>query len=261
MRRPIRFTFCTEHTHLQHVLLVGFGLRAMNYLEGPKNEYGPETREDLDRFLNATYWSRTWMVQEIVLAQEWYIMCNERILDGDRLMLYCAYGSLDGNASVLNSRAFKIVEERELSKLHGKSTLVNLLCRFLELNSACPVDKIRALLALCSEDTSALDKLLRPLADKYQECGLHPKAKKKICDEVIDLSKDSGLERNQWAQEACRQLVAGLLGVNMEYLAAQLGTLYGVRRADWIGRTRGIGPIYLENDEEKKMESPDKWPW
>ncbi|KAF2445222.1 hypothetical protein P171DRAFT_291777 [Karstenula rhodostoma CBS 690.94] len=198
--------------------------------------YDESTSEDLHRLLNVTYWTRIWIVQEIVLARQWFVMCNEQILDGECLIKFCrkAYAS---RTSVLLSRAFKIVEERVLFRIYGASTLVHLLCRFLDLASTYPVDKIRTLLALCSDDTENLDRILHPLADNFRQFGLHPKDKSEICDEIVRLAAQSDLRSSPWALVGCRDLVTGVLGVNLPHLAAQLGTLFGRRDTGWVDRS------------------------
>lgn len=225
--------------------------KAMGYLVDTKSDWDMDL--DVRGLLNSTYWTRIWMVQEIVLAQKWYIMCSEQVLDAKQLTKHLQLEDQD-------SRAFKIVEERELFKRHGTSSLMNLLCRFLHLESTYPVDKIRALLALCSDDTDNLDRLLHPFAENTREYGLHPKDKNEICEEVVRLARESDLDCKPWALVACRDLVAGVLGVNMPYLAAQLGTVFAERKTDWYAKevVSAPNPI-IERMDRLEDKRQGKW--
>ncbi|KAF2230936.1 hypothetical protein EV356DRAFT_519300 [Viridothelium virens] len=179
-------------------------------------------RSDLHHLLNATYWTRMWIVQEVVLAQMWWILCGDRLMDGDQLIDF--YSRRPRHQDDFR-KAYNIVEERnafnERTIQRGSrrgSPLIQLLCRFFNLQSTYAVDKIRALLALCSDNTDKINKLLEPFADRLEDFGKNPNEASQVCDEVVQLSGLSGTHELGLA----RELVAGVLGAHLPRIAAQL---------------------------------------
>lgn len=197
--------------------------KAMNHLwKSNKGEYADGAKGDLHELLNATYWTRIWMVQEIVLARRWEIMCGNRVVHGEDLSKFLTeYSKGSSGLEFRYSKAYNYVQERKRFRKNQPSSLLSLLCGFMYLHSTYPVDKIRALLALCSHDTQNLNELLRQFeitendSEEYSEC------KDKICAEMVNLAREGDVLSPQ-SEDIYRKLVAGVLGDNLSYLAEKL---------------------------------------
>lgn len=168
--------------------------------------------KDLHKSLNeTTYWTMVWIVQEVVLPQRWSILCGDEIVNGDRLIDF-----FFKNPNLRSWKAYNIVDARRMG---GDSPLIPLLCRFSELRSTYAVDKIRALFALCSDNTGKIDSLLELFADELEDFGKIPDCSNHITQlyyEVIRLASSRERLAQKWALDACWNLVARVLGVPLQ---------------------------------------------
>lgn len=139
---------------------------AMGYIQGVcKN-----VELSVNALLNRRYWTRLWMVQEIVLARKWLVACGLDIVNSEEFVSRL-FSETRGKESQHSdrwkkSRAYALVRERAQRRDGGPSSLMDLMLRFFALESKYPVDKVRALLALCSDSHRLfrIDPLLRQLA-------------------------------------------------------------------------------------------------
>lgn len=111
----------------------------------------------VDALLNRSYWTRLWMVQEVVLGRIWRIACGSHVVNTDCL-IQLIYSIQPPNSRMdryicqwRQSNASSLIQERVNYWRHGPSTFAQLLIRFYDLNSRIRIDKIRALLALAPE--------------------------------------------------------------------------------------------------------------
>jgi hypothetical protein len=156
--------------------------------------------DSVNALLNRGYWTRLWMVQEVVLGRKWYIACGSDVIDGEDLIRLL--GSRDSNRTRRayqwqESRAYNLIRERLRFLASEPTDLLDLMLRFYELDSEFKVDKIRALLALIERDSiSNIHELLAHLDDS---AGNHNRDKTvvvdNICQEIcrlagLTLSKD-----------------------------------------------------------------------
>jgi hypothetical protein len=126
---------------------------AMKYLSGVNIEAG----DSVHALLNRRYWTRLWMVQEVVLGKRWYIACGTDVIDGDDLARRFKSPNSHVTRRVFQwtkSRAYKLIRERQRFRKSGPRALVDLMLRFYELDAEFKVDKIRALLGLSKPGTT-----------------------------------------------------------------------------------------------------------
>jgi hypothetical protein len=126
---------------------------AMKYLSGVNIEAG----DSVHALLNRRYWTRLWMVQEVVLGKRWYIACGTDVIDGDDLARRFKSSNSHVTRRVFQwtkSRAYKLIRERQRFRKSGPRALVDLMLRFYELDAEFKVDKIRALLGLSKPGTT-----------------------------------------------------------------------------------------------------------
>jgi hypothetical protein len=127
---------------------------AMKYLCG----VDVEAERSVNALLNRRYWTRLWMVQEVVLGRQWYVACGSDIIDGKCLGNH-VLGEPTNSRVVFHhsrwqdSKAYNLISERERFMISGPLPLLDLMLRFFELEAEFRVDNIRALLALSKPDT------------------------------------------------------------------------------------------------------------
>lgn len=189
-----------------------------NTHEGSIATYDKDTRDDLHELLNERYWTRIWMVQEVVLPRRWRIMCSNRIIDGENLTKLIQQSK---GKEFRFSKGHNYVMERIRHQADGPTSLLRLICRFMYLDSTFQEDKIRALLALSSEDTKALETLLQEFGNSEIDSRKRSECKDKICNELVQLAEENN-ELIPRSKEVYQNLVAGVLGVNLNYLAAKV---------------------------------------
>jgi hypothetical protein len=158
---------------------------AMKYIRGVH----VEAEKSINALLNRRYWTRLWMVQEVVLGRKWYIACGTDIMDGECLsrLLHkptTPRGILQ-HSQWLESKANKLVAERARFSLSGPSSLLDLMLRFFELEAEFRVDNVRALLALSKPDTIGnLHNLLERLVDSSGDSDRTKVVIRDICYEM-----------------------------------------------------------------------------
>jgi len=136
---------------------------AMDYVQGLVRK----EEDAVTALLNRRYWSRLWMVQEVVLGNAWWIASGVDIVDGDLLtrLIRSTHAIPYTHARHWQrSKAWNLIEERHRFRHHGPTSLVELLLSFFDLDARYKMDKIRALLALCpdAEITSRMHDFLAP---------------------------------------------------------------------------------------------------
>jgi hypothetical protein len=135
---------------------------AMRALEddGP---VGAKAEAAVFALLNRRYWTRLWMVQEVVLGRRWLVACGRNIIDGVHLTSLFQQVSLSRHTCRWRqSKAFDLINERAQFCLRGPLPLIDLMLRFYKLGSKYKADKIHALLALCTDsgETGKICELL-----------------------------------------------------------------------------------------------------
>ncbi|KAI4941953.1 hypothetical protein J4E91_010503 [Alternaria rosae] len=139
---------------------------ALAYVQGvARNE-----EASLNELLNRRYWTRLWMVQEVVLARRWWVACGVDIVSGDRLTRFVRSTAVPYRHAChwQQSKAWNLIMERNRFRRHGPDSLVQLLLRFCELESKFKIDKIRALLALCPDKNNIkhMHDFLAPFSER-----------------------------------------------------------------------------------------------
>jgi hypothetical protein len=122
--------------------------------------------ESLVRFLERSYWTRIWIVQEYMLAQEVIIQCGGKMIRGIDLKL--AFNSIrqlkservldyppnmiEAIEKINNSAGKRIIERR---RLRGKNPLAELIEATKHSKCHDPHDRIYAIIALASDMTGS----------------------------------------------------------------------------------------------------------
>ncbi|KAF2023501.1 hypothetical protein EK21DRAFT_118697 [Setomelanomma holmii] len=126
------------------------------------------------------------MIQETVLGRQWFIACGNDIVDGEQL---CSI-VFSTETSVARyfirwrmSKASKFLDERRRYWNYGAASLFDLMLHFFELEATYTVDKVRALLALCSE-SSAAERLHTLLEQHSAAFDSDINLRKVICKEL-----------------------------------------------------------------------------
>jgi hypothetical protein len=165
---------------------------AMKYLRGVN--IGAEN--SVNALLNRKYWTRLWMVQEVVLGSRWYIMCGSDVIDGEDLIrLFNLTDSYNNRRASQwkESKAHHFIRERLASQRSEQVALVDLVLRFYWLESEFRVDKFRALLALSDPDTVGnMHELLTRFVDSEGNSDQLTTVTQDICDEMSRLAGVGG---------------------------------------------------------------------
>jgi hypothetical protein len=148
--------------------------------------------DSINALLNRKYWTRLWMVQEVVLGSRWYIMCGSDVIDGEDLIrLFNPTNSHDNRRASQwkESKAHNFIRERLAFQRAEQAALVDLVLRFYWLESEFRVDKFRALLALSDPDTVGnMHKLLTRFVDSDGNSDRLTTVTQDICDEMCRLA-------------------------------------------------------------------------
>jgi hypothetical protein len=161
---------------------------AMKYRRG----VSIEAEDSMNALLNRKYWTRLWMVQEVVLGRRWYIMCGSDVIDGeDIIRLFSPIDSHNSRRASQwkESKAYHFIRERIAFQRSERVALVDLVLRFYWLESEFRVDKFRALLALSDPDTvGGMHKLLTRFIDSSGNSDRLTTVTQDICDEICRLA-------------------------------------------------------------------------
>ncbi|KAH7064306.1 heterokaryon incompatibility protein-domain-containing protein [Paraphoma chrysanthemicola] len=223
---------------------------AMQYLSGIRT-----AGDAVDALLNRRYWTRLWMVQEVVLGNAWWIACGSHIVNGEYLtdlMHNIEPGNVRTDRYICQwrqSRAYSLTRERVSYRQHGPSTFAQLLIRFYKLESKFRVDKVRALLALTSEINS-IQRLLRLLEhftedpEKFDNPRSH--FKNLVCNEIVKLARNKFLcstrsIEDQAEEEKSQRLAPSILPANKQtaldsLVAVNLPPLREYETKAWLNR-------------------------
>ena len=207
---------------------------AMKYLRG----INLEAALCVNPLLNRRYWTRLWMVQEVILGKQWYVACGLDMIDGEDLIrLFYGPGQFSNRESAKwhESKAAKFICERDQFRGKSKqishrpgvderelSALPDLILRFYELECEFKVDKIRALLALSAPGTVGnipclLELLVKSLGDNY----LTESATSEICNEMCRLA-GLNMVLNKARHGDLVNFVKGVLGGCVEKMSLDL---------------------------------------
>jgi hypothetical protein len=155
-------------------------------------EYVPGFVENEDKalgaLLNRRYWSRLWMVQEVVLGRQWWIASGVDIVDGGKLMsLLTGRHLTPSNQRDLprhgsQFKAYTLINERRRFWDSGPIHLLEMLTLFSTLDSKFSIDQICALLAVSksSSNTDHMQDVLAPFADNPEAFDSNDEAKDMI---------------------------------------------------------------------------------
>jgi hypothetical protein len=165
---------------------------AMKYLSG----IDVDGTDSVQALLNRRYWTRVWMVQEVVLGRKWYIACGSDMIEGPRLTRIFDSTELSSTRRGLQwqeSKAFNLISERARFEAEGPLPLLDLMLRFYELDSEFKVDRIGALLALSDFATVGyLHELLTRLADCSGDSDRTKVVVRDIGKEMLRLAPPNG---------------------------------------------------------------------
>ncbi|EPE27041.1 hypothetical protein GLAREA_02955 [Glarea lozoyensis ATCC 20868] len=111
-------------------------------------------RQSLENFLHRPYWSRLWIVQEFVLAQDLLLVCGSHALMLTSLTTFIWVSGLpswfSGHSIItFPSSVYSLFEARRGRKAGVKFSLPNLLRDFSAMECENPRDKVYGLLGLC----------------------------------------------------------------------------------------------------------------
>jgi hypothetical protein len=193
---------------------------AMKYLSG----VNIAAEESVNALLNRRYWTRIWMVQEVVLGRKWYLACGTDVIDGDEMTrrLNPPNSRSSRRASQWKeSKAYDLIRERLNFQTSGRMALVDLMLRFYKLNSTHMVDKIRALLALSKPDT--IGNIHELLTRFDNPTGDHDQVKMVIQDLCHEICRLAGLEESKNVSFFVEGLLlGGILPQILEWAASNL---------------------------------------
>lgn len=124
---------------------------------GSPRSQKPEVRGILDNLLQHPYWTRTWILQEIVLARSIIVHCSSTTLDWDVFIRMtkrlCAKAGVEYLSKVGQSHLMRLHEERANSK---PRTLPHLLHRYQSTQCLDPRDRVFALVGLINVEDDPL---------------------------------------------------------------------------------------------------------
>jgi hypothetical protein len=189
---------------------------AMKYLRG----VDLEAEDSVTTLLNRRYWTRLWMVQEVVLGGKWYVACGSDIIDGGyldrRLRMPTNLRATRHTSAWLGSKGYKLISERLRFENSGPLPLLDLMLRFFELEAEVRVDNIRALLALSKPDTiGRLHDLLAYLVDASGDILRTKTLISDICVEMVQLNQLETTWNTQIPREDLIKFLSSLLDIDI----------------------------------------------
>ncbi|KAK5086752.1 hypothetical protein LTR05_003920 [Lithohypha guttulata] len=130
--------------------------------------------DSLEDITSRTYWTRLWIIQEIVLAKRLWLFCGSRLISWDDLQFVLA-GSKSHSSSLASGRSRLLHYLKESRESTNSIPLSRLVHKFISAECQDGRDKIYALLALAHEESKRRVKvdygkhLLQVLVETFQD--------------------------------------------------------------------------------------------
>jgi hypothetical protein len=139
------------------------------------------------KFCQNSYWSRVWIVQEVLLARDFVVWCGSKSLNSDAMMSLASQQLFqdvkeegfrrDEKHNVWLSNAIKMLHERSnwkslMSESYPGFPLATILVSFDEMESTEARDRVYGLLGLCDpkelSDLGLVADYARPETELYE---------------------------------------------------------------------------------------------
>ncbi|KAE9963257.1 hypothetical protein BLS_009485 [Venturia inaequalis] len=128
---------------------------AMEMLQGDLSiwkEFNDSERRAISAFAHRSYWSRIWIIQEVVLANKLTILCGPRSLESTTIQIW----NVEYSAVILAVMPTRMIDVLGLRVKTRKRTLLDLLLYSYSHRASEPKDKVFGLLGLATKEDGTI---------------------------------------------------------------------------------------------------------